>query len=364
MTQPWFRRALAVLALAATARVTLRAQQGTVRVCAGGDVTLGVNGDTITKKGKRVPPRVWLAPDSLLAPIVPLFADADIVLLNVEGAIGDGPASKCAKVSKTCYGLRMPSASAPALRTVNERAVVVGNLANNHAHDAGDEGFTETRLRLDSAGVRVTGADSDATVVVSARGDTVVVLGFSASYPMDVRDLALVRRYVARAAAIGPRVVVTMHLGAEGPTAQRTGDKSERFVGEDRGDPVAFARAAVESGATLVIGHGPHVVRGISWMDGALVFYSLGNLVTAGPFAMHAPNDRGLVACADLGPDGKVTRAVLRPTRQRGAGIAMPDVTARGIVLADSLGRLDFPDSSARMSVEAELRRPAPPPRE
>lgn len=340
------------------------AQQKPVRVCAGGDVTLGVNGDTITRKGKPRPPHDYPAPERLLAPIAPLFADADVVLLNIEGAIGDGPATKCATASKSCYGLRMPSAAAPALRALNDSAVVVGNIANNHAHDAGDDGFTETRRRLDSAGVLVTGADSEATVVVTRAGDTVVVLGFSASYPMDVRDLALVRRYVARAAALGPRVVVTMHLGAEGPTAQRTGDRSEKFVGEDRGDPVAFARAAVESGATLVIGHGPHVVRGISWLDGALVFYSLGNLVTAGPFAMHPPNDRGLVACADLGTDGKVTRAVIRPTRQRGAGIAMPDITARGIALADSLGRLDFPDSMARMSVEAELRPPGPAPRE
>ena len=358
------KRSALAAALIAGALSAASAQQKTVRVCAGGDVTLGVNGDTITKKGKHTAPRSYLAPALLLAPVAPLFADADVVLLNIEGAIGDGPATKCAKASKTCYGLRMPAAAAPAVRSINDSAAVVGNIANNHAHDAGDEGFAETRLRLDSAGVLVTGADSEATVVVTARGDTVVVLGFSASYPMDVRDLALVRRYVTRAAAIGPRVVVTMHLGAEGPTAQRTGDRSETFVGEDRGDPVAFARAAVESGATLVIGHGPHVVRGISWLDGALVFYSLGNLVTAGPFAMHPPNDRGLVACADLGADGKVTRALLRPTRQREAGIAMPDITARGIVLADSLGRLDFPDSAAKMSVEAELRRPGASPRD
>ena len=141
-----------------------------MRVCAGGDVTLGVNGDTITRKGKTVRPRVWPAPDSLLAPIAPLFADADVVLLNLEGAIGDGPASKCAKASKTCYGLRMPAAAAPAVRAINARAVVVGNVANNHAHDAGDDGFAETRRRLDSAGVLVTGADSDATIVVTARG--------------------------------------------------------------------------------------------------------------------------------------------------------------------------------------------------
>ncbi len=356
----------AVLAIAAAAPAGAGAQEP-VRICAGGDVTLGINADTLALAGKghRVPVAAWPEPAALLAPIAPLFGDADIVLLNVEGAIGEGPATKCEAGSQHCFGLRMPPAAAAALRGVNARAAVVANVANNHAHDAGDEGFDETRRRLGDAGVHITGADSDATIVVTARGDTVAFLGFSAAPPMDVRDIALVRRLVERAAAITPRVVVTMHLGAEGPSAQRTRDTAETFAGEERGDPVDFARAAIQGGAKVIVGHGPHVVRGVEWMNGALVFYSLGNLVTAGPFSMHPPNDRGLVACAEMAPDGRVTRSVLRPTRQRGAGIAMPDVTARAIGLADSLGRLDFPASRAGMAVEAELRPPgAPPPRD
>ena len=355
-------RRLAAPAVALALTAALARAQDTLRVCAGGDVTLGVNGDTVVKHGRRILPPVWPAPDSLIAPIAPLFADADVVLLNVEGAIGDGPASKCAAGRKDCFAMRMPAKAAPALRGVNERASVVANVANNHAHDAGEDGFAQTLRLLGQSGIFVTGADSEPTLVVTGRGDTVVMLGFSASAPLDVNDLDLVRRLVKRAAAVSPRVVVTMHLGAEGPKAQRTRDVPEKFVGEQRGDPVAFARAAVGSGAKLVIGHGPHVVRGIEWMDSALVFYSLGNLVTAGPFSMHPPNDRGLVACVDLAPDGQVTRAVLRPTRQRGAGAAMPDPRARAILLADSLGRLDFGRSSAGMTVEAELHRPASPP--
>jgi hypothetical protein len=349
------RRAVthAVLALLAGA-AALRAQE-TLRVCAGGDVTLGVNGDTITRKGRRAAPSEWPAPPALLAPLQPLFGDAGIVLLNMEGAIGDGPADKCATASKNCFGLRMPAGAAAALRGLNPRALVVANVANNHAHDAGDAGFAHSLRLLGDAGVLVTGADSEPTIAVTARGDTVAFLGFSASAPMDVNDLDLVRRLVARAVAITPRVVVTMHLGAEGPGAQRTRNVNERFVGEERGDPVAFAHAAVESGAMLVVGHGPHVVRGVQWMGSGLVFYSLGNLVTAGPFSMHPPNDRGLVACADLSPSGKVLGAILRPTRQRGAGNVSPDPTGRAITLADSLSKLDFRGAAPTLRVEAVL---------
>src|SRR5262249_15253956 len=263
------------IALAALAVAGLARAQGTVRLCAGGDVTLGVNGDTVMRRGRKIPPPAWPPPAELLAPLTPLLGDADVVLLNVEGAIGDGAANKCTVVSKHCFAIRMPAAAASALRGVNENAAVVANVANNHAHDAGDDGFALTQTLLGDAGVWVTGADTDATIVTTTRGDTLAILGFSASVPTDVNDLALVKRLVSRAKAITPRVIVTMHLGAEGPKAQRTVDKPEKFVGEDRGDPVAFARAAVEGGATLVIGHGPHVVRAVTWMGDALVFFSL-----------------------------------------------------------------------------------------
>jgi hypothetical protein len=323
---------------------------GVVRVCAGGDVTLG------TDLGSRVYRR---DPDALLAPLAPLFTDADLVLLNVEGAIGDGPApTKCGKGSTACYAMRMPPSAAGALRRVAPTATVVGNLANNHARDAGASGFAETGRRLRAASVRVTGADTLPTVVVTPAGDTVAVLGFGTSPGgPDLRDLAAVRRHVRRAAERHERVVVTMHLGAEGVGAQRTRRGSERFHGADRGDPVAFARAAVESGADLVVGHGPHVMRAAEWQrdEQALVLYSLGNLLTYGPFSMREPLNRGAVACAALEPDGAVSQAMLRSTVQRGAGQLEIDGELRAAQLVDSLGRLDFPRTGARVGPDGVL---------
>src|SRR5205085_9585279 len=133
---------------------------------------------------------------------------------------------------------------------------------------------------LQAAGVLVTGADTLATVAVTASGDTVAFLGFSTSGIPDARDLAAVRRHVERASLQYPRVVVTMHLGAEGRGAQRTRNVNERLQREQRGNPVAFARAVRAGAANLVIGHGPHVMRALEWREGMLVAYSLGNLVT------------------------------------------------------------------------------------
>jgi hypothetical protein len=334
-----------------------------VRVCAGGDVTLGTNLDTswvrLGLKHRRRPVPALPSPDALLAPLAPLVADADIVLLNLEGAIGEGPSmQKCPVGTRGCYALRQPVGAAAALRRLSTGAVVA-NVANNHVRDAGVEGFHATLQHLKEAGVLVTGVDTLPTLVATASGDTVAILGFSTSSGPDPRDLDAVRRHVWRAAAQYPRLVVTMHLGAEGAAAQRTRDTLETYGRERRGNPVAFARAAVESGAKLVVGHGPHVMRAVEWQGDALIAYSLGNLVTYGPFSLRAPLDRGAIACATLGADGRVRSATLRPTRQRPPGLVGADASGRALWLADSLARLDFPRSRARFLPEALLLRRA-----
>lgn len=337
-----------------------------VRICAGGDVTLGTNLDTawvVTARRRLGRPIDALPPpDSLLEPLRPLLSDADVVLWNVEGAIGDGPINrrKCAAGSTSCYAFRMPAATAGALRGVSaDSAVVIGNVANNHARDDGDIGRRNTVRLLDEAGVLATGLDTLATEAVTARGDTIAVLGFAQWVGPDPRDLPAVRRHVRRAADRYARVVVTMHMGAEGRGRQNTTDGREESFGENRGNVVAFARAAAESGADLVIGHGPHVMRAIQWRDSALVFYSLGNLATYGPFSLGEPLNRGGLACAVLDDDGGIVAAELRSTYQLPPGVVQVDPTHRAAVLADSLGQVDFPGTAARLDpATGEIHRP------
>src|SRR5215475_11769721 len=209
------------------------------RICAGGDVTLGTALDTawartaaerLRQYGRRP------EPDSLTAPLRQFLTGADVVLLNVEGAIGSGPAgkTKCSSKSSkagTCYAFRSPPSAARALRRLGgPKVAIVGNVANNHSRDAGNDGRAATISALTAAGVRVTGRDTLATPVALANGDTIGVLGFyTEGWAPNARDLAAVRRHVARAAERYAVVVVTMHLGAEGAAAQRTRNASEIF---------------------------------------------------------------------------------------------------------------------------------------
>ena len=182
------------------------------------------------------------------------------------------------------------------------------------------------------------------------------MLGFSPWSIAGVTDLDAVRRHVTRAAERYGRVIVTMHIGAEGATARHTPDQVEHFAGENRGNSVAFARAAVEGGASLVIGSGPHVLRAIEWNGHSLIAHSLGNLVTYGPFNHSGYNDHGALLCATLAPDGSVRDAVLRSTTQRAPGYVQADPANLGARDVAELSRQDFPATGAEISPSGEIK--------
>jgi hypothetical protein len=333
-----------------------------LHVCAGGDVTLGTNLDPLWSKPAA--DTLWQQfgirpdPDSIAPALKPFLAGADLILLNIEGAIGSGPAPrKCGPKSTNCFAFRQPPNAAVALRRLADSAVaIVGNVANNHAHDAGSEGRDTTIAMLGAAGIRVTGFDTLATAVGLPSGDTIGVLGFyTDSVSPDARDLRAVRRHVARAVAQYGAVIVTMHLGAEGPGAQRTRNATERFLNLNRGNPVGFADAAFAGGATLVIGHGPHVLRAAEWRGDRLALYSLGNLLTYGPFRLREPTNRGAVACVTIDSARFVSHAELRPTMQVWPGVIHADSAKRAWTLIDSLSALDFPRTGATVDTTGVL---------
>ena len=340
-----------------------------LRLCAGGDVTLGSNLDTVWATNAEA--NLWSRfarradPDSMLTPLRAFFGDADIILVNVEGAIGAGPVEKkCGPKSTRCFAFRQPTLAAAALRRLgSDHTQVVGNVANNHSRDAGLDGFAMTTALLDSAGVHVTGADTLATLVVTARNDSVAFLGFYTSEDSpDARDLAAVRRHVARAVSEFKIVIVTMHLGAEGAHAQRTHNATETFVRGNRGNPVAFANAAVGGGATAVIGHGPHVLRAGEWKDSSLVLYSLGNLVNYGTFSLTEPMNHGVVACMNINGPKSVSGVHIESTIQIAPGVVVADWSGGSATLIDSLSQLDFPRTGVAVAPDGTVgRRPAPP---
>jgi hypothetical protein len=199
----------------------------------------------------------------------------DLMIANLEGTYSSGGASKCSgSDSSLCFAFQAPPSFAKALPWAGIDLV---SMANNHANDYFGSGIEQTQAALRKNGVDYTGMPDQITTV-DVKGVKVAVLGFSPySWNADINDIPAAKALVKRAGGAADVVVVLMHVGAEGSDKTHTPHGTEYAFGENRGDPRAFAHAVVDAGADLVLGSGPHVIRGIERYRTRLIAYSLGN---------------------------------------------------------------------------------------
>ena len=74
----------------------------------------------------------------------------------------------------------------------------------------------------------------------------------------------------------------------------------------------------IDAGADAVIGHGPHVLRGIEFYRGRPIVYSLGNFLTYRGFNLEGPLGVTGVLQLELGPDGGVPPGAARADDRSG----------------------------------------------
>ncbi len=197
-------------------------------------------------------------------------------------------------------------------------------------------------------------------MVDDVRGVSVAVVGFSPyAWTNSVLDLDQAAGVVSRAAEQADLVVVQVHMGAEGADAAHVRPGSESYVGEDRGDPVAFSRAVVDAGADLVIGHGPHVLRGMEFYQGRLIAYSLGNFAGGGgTLGAAGVLGQGAVLRVSLRADGSFAGGQVTATHMYDAGLPRTDPQQRGLDLMRDLTADDFPDTGARIGGDGVVTTP------
>ena len=281
----------------------------------------------------------------------------DVVSGNVDAAITDATVStKCPPGSSQCYAFRFPSTYARWLRGAG---FTVLNLANNHSHDFGSTGLTDSQRALRRYGAQPTGLPGQVTVL-PAGGLRVAVLGFAPyGWAQSLLDIPAAQRLVRQAAAKADLVVVNMHAGAEGVDRTHVRPGHELFLGEDRGDPIAFAHAVIDAGADLVIGHGPHVLRGMEWYRGHLIAYSMGNFAGYHTLSAAGVLGRGGILRITLRADGRFVRGDLVPTRMVDRGLPALDPDRQAIGLVSALSTADFGRCAARLSAAGLLNPPA-----
>lgn len=165
----------------------------------------------------------------------------------------------------------------------------VVSLANNHILDYGPVAMRSTQEALDGAGIVHMGvgedrAEAHEAAVVEVDGMRLAFLSYmdtrveyggflaeSWTAGADTPGVAWAESHeiAADVAAVADQVdhvVVLLHSGRENTS----------HVNDDQR---AHAEAAFDAGATLVLGHHPHVLQGYQLAEGQLVAYSLGNFV-------------------------------------------------------------------------------------
>jgi hypothetical protein len=328
-------RAVRVCLLAAALALVAPAARAQDRP--GESFTLAWGGDVTPGSSYGNPPAHGSA---MLAAVADLMRSADVAAVNLEGTLGHGGPAKCAAhASPTCFAFQAPAENAVALA---DPGVDVVNVANNHAFDYGATGAAQTALALRHWGVRDAGRRGAITYLDLPRA-RVAFLGFAAyAWASPIRDLAAVRALVATAARHANVVVVFMHAGAEGAGQAHTPNHDEQAFGELRGNPRAFAHAAVDAGADLVLGSGPHVLRGIELDRGRLIAYSLGNLAGYRNFGLGGRSALSGLLRVRVGPQGSFAAGTFTSLRLIGPGLPRADPARAAATLVSTLSRQDF----------------------
>ena len=194
--------------------------------------------------------------------------DADIAFANLE----------C--IASTAGGPSVFKADPRALEGLRDAGIDVVSVANNHTMDVGPQALAEMLGRFQGLGITPTGVrylpDPQKLATVEANGLRIGFLAYSWSVgdfaPVDgLPSLARTRRDemvadITRARSQVDYLVVSLHMGTE--LARRSGDGQQQK-----------ARAAIDAGADLVVGHHPHVPQEVERYGRGFIAYSLGDFV-------------------------------------------------------------------------------------
>lgn len=275
--------------------------------------------------------------------VEPLLRDADVTFGNLEGPLCDVTtrAAKCTGTAP-CYAFKQPTRYAALLDNAGLDLI---SIANNHMMDFEATCRNQTTAALDAAGLAWSGPPGSIATVEHDGVRIAMVAFHTARHSNYINDHDNARLLVKLADKTHDLVIVSFHGGAEGSKALHVPDKMEIFYGEKRGHLRRFARAVIGAGADLVVGHGPHVLRGMEVVDGRLVAYSLGNFATYGRFNLSGHLGTSAVLEVELDHEGKLVRGKLLPVVQKGSGVPEPDPEGKSIALVRDLTRTDFPQT-------------------
>lgn len=207
------------------------------------------------------------------------FQEDDLTIGNLETSITYGGS----KWPNKQYNFRSDPEN---LNAMKNSGVDVVSLANNHSLDYGYDGLLDTLKHIDKSGIYRVGAgenydDAIKEVIIEKNGYVVGVLGFSRVvptvewYPTENRPGVIgaydhqLEKVLEKVEEVKEKVdilVVSIHWGTELEIKPRDHD-------------LIAGKKLIDAGASIIMGHHPHILQGVEIYKGKPIFYSLGNFV-------------------------------------------------------------------------------------
>lgn len=210
--------------------------------------------------------------------IAEFLNEADLVIANLES-----PFLKDARSYRVETGSFSFKANPLAVTGLNLANIKVISLANNHTINQGKQGIIDTIEVLEENNIKYTGAglseeEARRAAMIANGKDTFAFLSYA--YPEDY-SLATDSRHGLASMNIEKMktdieklkedkninlIAILMHAGNE-------------YVLEPNWQQKEFARAAIDAGADIVVGHHPHWPQTFEFYNNKPIIYSLGNFV-------------------------------------------------------------------------------------
>lgn len=326
---------------------TFCAELKSVKIIGVGDIMLGTN----------FPNSSYLPPNDgkdILQPVKEIISKGHVSFGNLEGVLltSVGTVKTCSD-PKVCYAFKMPD------HYVNYLAEVGFNLlslANNHVRDFGSVGTANTIRVLKEVGIHHAGLEECPFTTFEKDG---INYGFAAFAPntgtIKINDYANARKIISHLDTVCDIVIVSFHGGAEGSTKKHITQDKEIFLGEDRGNPYEFARVAIDAGADIVFGHGPHVTRAIDIYKDRFIAYSLGNFATYGRFNLSGPNGISPIIELDVDTNGKFLKGKIHSVKQIGEGGPVIDHYDSALKEIIELTQDDIPECNLNINNDGSI---------
>jgi hypothetical protein len=312
-----------------------------IKIIAVGDIMLGTN----FPNGSYLPPNDG---KDILKSVKKIIKRGDVSFGNLEGVfLTEGEPSKKCSEPNTCYAFKMPEHYVNYLKDAGFNLL---SIANNHIGDFGKLGAMNTMKVLNNANIHYAGLKECPYTIFNKKG---ITYGFTAFAPnigtVYINNYVKAKEIISYLDSICDVVIVSFHGGAEGSSNRHITRKKEYFLGENRGNPYEFARMAIDAGADVVFGHGPHVIRAIDLYKDRFIVYSLGNFATYGRFNLTGPNGICPIMELYLDKNGKFIRGKIHSVKQIGRGKPIIDRNNTALKEIINLTKTDIKSSNLQI---------------